>query len=137
MATRRDSFLVALPSPSPARWDWLNCRILRLFLLGCYAKHTFDDETVFMSIIGYIVSLLIVGFIVGELGGSWCRARIRSALGGRWASVSSAPSWEVVLGGLLGIGIFAIIFEVAISAGLVYLASGRSRRLSAGGQHQR
>jgi hypothetical protein len=42
-----------------------------------------------------------------------------------------------LLGAILGVGAFAIVFELAISAGLVYLTTGdrtggRYRRLSSG-----
>jgi uncharacterized membrane protein YeaQ/YmgE (transglycosylase-associated protein family) len=109
-------------------------RILRPLLPGSYAIHRFDDETVFMGIIGYILSLLIVGFAIGGLGrlivpgpnpiGVWRTLGV--GLVGAFAGG--------LVGGLLGIGIFAIVFEVAISAGLIYLVSGRSRRLTLGGR---
>jgi hypothetical protein len=38
-----------------------------------------------------------------------------------------------LLGGILGIGLFTIIFEVAVAAGLVYLMSRRPQHLSPGG----
>jgi uncharacterized membrane protein YeaQ/YmgE (transglycosylase-associated protein family) len=103
-------------------------------LARSYANYNFEDETDFMGIFGYIVSLLIVGFIIGGLGrlivpgpnpiGAWRTLGV----GLVGAFVGS------LVGGLLGIGIFTIIFEVAVSAGLVYLVSGRSRRLTMGGR---
>lgn len=87
-----------------------------------------------MGIIGYIISLLIVGFVIGGLGrlvipgpnpiGAWRTLGI-GLIG---AFVGS------LIGGLLGIGIFTIVFEVAISAGMVYLLTGRTR-LTQGGRH--
>ena len=62
------------------------------------------------------------------------RVRIRSAPSGPSGSDSWAPSWAVSIGGLLGIGLFTIVFEVAVAAGLVYLVSGRSHRLPSGGR---
>lgn len=87
-----------------------------------------------MGTVGYIVSLVILGFAVGGLGrlvvpgpnpiGLW------RTLGLGLIGVFTGS----LIGGLLGIGIFTIIFEVVISAGLVYLVSGRSRRLTMGGR---
>ena len=83
-----------------------------------------------MGIIGYLISLLIVGFVVGGLGrlivpgpnpiGAWRTLGV-GLIG---AFVGS------LIGGLLGIGLFTVVFEVAVAAGLVYLVSGRSRRLT-------
>ena len=39
-----------------------------------------------------------------------------------------------LLGGLLGLGTFSILFELAISAGLVYYISGRQRSLNPSGR---
>jgi hypothetical protein len=84
---------VGLTPTSRRAGTGIRSRILRPLLPGSYANHTFDDETVFMGIIGYIVSLLIVGFAIGGLGRLIVPVRIRSVPGGPWASVSSAPSW--------------------------------------------
>jgi hypothetical protein len=107
-------------------------RILRPLLPRSYPKHTFDHKTVFMSIIGYLVSLVIVGFVVGGLGRLVVPGP--NPIGaGRTLGVGLIGAFVGgLVGGLLGIGVFAIIFEVAISAGLVYLVSGRSRRLTSG-----
>ena len=87
-----------------------------------------------MSIIGYIISLLIVGAIIGGLGrlvipGPNPIGALRTlGFGLMGAFVGS------LIGGLLGIGLFTIVFEVAVAAGLVYLVSGRSHRLPSGGR---
>lgn len=88
-----------------------------------------------MGIIGYILSLVIVGFVVGALGrlvvpgpnpiGAWRTLGV-GLIG---AFVGS------LVGGLLGLGLFTVALEVAVSAGLVYMTSGRSRRLTPGGRH--
>ncbi len=88
-----------------------------------------------MGIIGYIVSLLIVGFVIGGLGrlvvpgpnpiGAWRTLGI--GLMGAFAGS--------LIGGLLGLGLLTVVLEVGAAAGLVYLVSGRSRRLTSGGQH--
>jgi uncharacterized membrane protein YeaQ/YmgE (transglycosylase-associated protein family) len=92
----------------------------------------FDQQTVPMSIIGYIVSLLIVGIVIGGLGrlivpGPNPIGALRTlGVGLVGAFVGS------LIGGLFGLGLFTLVFEVAVSAGLVYLVSGRSQRLSSG-----
>jgi uncharacterized membrane protein YeaQ/YmgE (transglycosylase-associated protein family) len=94
----------------------------------------FGEHTVFMGIIGYIISLLIVGFVIGGLGRlvvpgpNPIGAGKTLGLGLIGAFVGS------LIGGLLGLGFFTIVFEVAIAAGLVYLVSGRSPRLTSGGR---
>jgi uncharacterized membrane protein YeaQ/YmgE (transglycosylase-associated protein family) len=88
-----------------------------------------------MGLIGYIVSLLVVGFVIGGLG----RLVIPGPNPiGAWRTLGVGLAGAFVgslIGGLFGIGLFTVIFEVAIAAGLVYLVSGRSSRLSAGGRH--
>jgi uncharacterized membrane protein YeaQ/YmgE (transglycosylase-associated protein family) len=92
----------------------------------------FDQQSVTMSIIGYIVSLLIVGAVIGGLGrlvipGPNPIGALRTlGVGLVGALVGS------LIGGLFGLGLFTLVFEVAVSAGLVYLVSGRSQRLSSG-----
>jgi len=94
----------------------------------------FGEHTVCMGIIGYIISLVIVGFVIGGLGRlvvpgpNPIGAGKTLGLGLIGALVGS------LIGGLLGLGVFSILFEVAISAGLVYLVSGRSPRLTTGGR---
>ncbi|HEX3840324.1 MAG TPA: hypothetical protein VHU85_06005 [Acidimicrobiales bacterium] len=85
-----------------------------------------------MGIIGYIVSLLIVGFVIGGLGRLIVPGP--NPIGaGRTLSVGLIGAFVgSLIGGLLGIGFFTIIFELAISAGLVYLVSGRRRQLTSG-----
>jgi uncharacterized membrane protein YeaQ/YmgE (transglycosylase-associated protein family) len=87
-----------------------------------------------MGIIGYIVSLLIVGFVIGGLGRLIVPGP--NPIGaGRTLGVGLIGAFVGgLIGGLLGLGFFAIIFEVAISAGLVYMVSGRSGRLTSGGR---
>ena len=85
-----------------------------------------------MGIIGYIISLVIVGFVIGGLG----RLVIPgpNPIGaGKTLGVGLIGAFAgSLLGGLLGLGIFSILVEVAVAAGLVYLVSGRSRRLTSG-----
>ena len=108
-------------------------RTLRSLLPGSYAFLIFDGHTGSMGIFGSIICLLIVGFVIGGLGrlivpgpnpiGAWRTLGV-GLIG---AFVGS------LVGGLLDIGLFTIVLEVAVSAGLVYMVSGRSRRLTSGG----
>jgi uncharacterized membrane protein YeaQ/YmgE (transglycosylase-associated protein family) len=88
-----------------------------------------------MGIIGYIVSLLVVGFVIGGLG----RLVIPGPNPiGAWRTLGVGLIGAFVgslIGGVLGIGLFTVVFEVAIAAGLVYLVSGRPQRLTSGGRH--
>jgi uncharacterized membrane protein YeaQ/YmgE (transglycosylase-associated protein family) len=83
-------------------------------------------------VVGYLLSFLIMSLIVGGLARLIVRGPNRIGL---WKTLGVGVIGVVVgglLGGLLGIGVFSLIFEVAISGGLVYLASGRRPRLTAG-----
>jgi uncharacterized membrane protein YeaQ/YmgE (transglycosylase-associated protein family) len=87
-----------------------------------------------VNIIGYIISLLVVGFLLGGLGRLIVPGPNRIGL---WATLGVGLVGALaggLLGGLLGLGVFSLVFEILISAGLVYLVSGRSGRLSLGGR---
>lgn len=87
-----------------------------------------------MNIIVSIMSLLVLGFVVGGLGRLLVPGPNRIGL---WATFGVGLAGALaggLLGGLLGLGVFSLVFEVIISAGLVYLVSGRSGRLTLGGR---
>ncbi len=85
-----------------------------------------------MNIIGYLISLVIVGLVIGGLG----RLLVPGPNPiGLWATLGVGLVGALVggvLGGLLGLGLFSLVFEIGISAALVYRLSGRNRRLSSG-----
>jgi uncharacterized membrane protein YeaQ/YmgE (transglycosylase-associated protein family) len=85
-----------------------------------------------MGIIGTIISLVIVGFIIGGLG----RLIVPGPNPiGAWRTLGVGLTGALVgglLGGLLGLGVASILLELAVSAGLVYLVSGGRRRLASG-----
>ena len=81
-----------------------------------------------MGIVGYLISLVIVGFCIGGLGrlivpGPNPIGFLATVGVGLAGSILGA-----IVGGLLGLGVVSIVFELAIAAGLVYVVSGRSGR---------
>ncbi len=85
-----------------------------------------------MGIIGYILSLLIVGFVVGGLGRLVVPGPNPMGLGKTLGVGLVGAFAGSLVGGLLGLGLFTIVLEVAAAAGVVYLVSGGSRRLTSG-----
>jgi uncharacterized membrane protein YeaQ/YmgE (transglycosylase-associated protein family) len=92
-----------------------------------------------VGFLSYFVSLVIVGLVIGGLGrlvipgpnpiGLWMTFGV-----GLVGAVLGA-----IIGGLIGLGAVSIVFEVAISAGLVYMVSGRgsNRRMISSGRRRR
>jgi uncharacterized membrane protein YeaQ/YmgE (transglycosylase-associated protein family) len=92
-----------------------------------------------VNIIGYLISLVVVGLVIGGLGRLIVPGPNRIGL---WATLAVGLGGAFLgglIGGLIGLGAISIVFEVAISAGLVYLVSGhqRDRALSSGTRHWR
>jgi uncharacterized membrane protein YeaQ/YmgE (transglycosylase-associated protein family) len=85
-----------------------------------------------VSIIGYVISLIIVGFIIGGLGRLIIPGPNPIGLGATLGVGLAGALLGGLLGGLLGLGGVSIVLELAISAGLVYLVSGRRRSLYSG-----
>ena len=85
-----------------------------------------------MGIIGYFFSLVIVGFVIGGLG----RLVVPGPNPiGLWATLGFGLVGALVggvIGAILGLGVFSLVLEVAVSAGLVYFTSGHARRLTSG-----
>ncbi|MDA8077077.1 MAG: hypothetical protein M0Z40_18020 [Actinomycetota bacterium] len=81
-----------------------------------------------MGIIGSIISLAIVGLIIGGLGRLIVPGRNRIGLLSTLGVGVTGAVVGALIGGLLGLGLFSIVFELAISAGLVYLVTGRGGR---------
>ncbi len=81
-----------------------------------------------MGIISYFISLAIVGLVIGGFGRLIVpgpnRIGLMTTLGvGLIGAIAGA-----IVGGLLGLGFFSIVLELAISASLVYLVSHRGSR---------
>ncbi len=87
-----------------------------------------------MSIIGYLISLVIVGLVIGGLGRLIVPGPNRIGLAATLGCGLAGALAGGLLGGLLGLGAISIVFELAISAGLVYVVSGRHRSLYSGGR---
>ena len=87
-----------------------------------------------MSLIGYIISLVVLAFFIGGLGRLVVPGPNRIGL---WATFGVGLIGALgggLLGGLLGLGIFSLVLEILISGGLVYLARRSSGRLTLGGR---
>lgn len=87
-----------------------------------------------MGFISYVVSLAVVGLIIGGLGRLIVPGPNRIGLLGTLGVGVTGAVVGALIGGLLGLGLFSIVLELAISAGLVYVVSGhgaRNRRLVA------
>lgn len=87
-----------------------------------------------MSIIGYLISLVIVGLVIGGLGRLIVPGRNRIGLAATFGVGLVGALVGGLLGRLLGLGALSIVFELAISAALVYVVSGRNRSLYSGGR---
>ena len=81
-----------------------------------------------MGIISYIISLAVVGLIIGGLGRLIVPGPNRIGLLPTLGIGLTGAIVGALVGGLLGLGLFSIVLELAISAGLVYLVSGRGAR---------
>jgi uncharacterized membrane protein YeaQ/YmgE (transglycosylase-associated protein family) len=85
-----------------------------------------------MGIIGYLISLIIVGVIIGGLGRLIVPGPNPIGLPATVAIGVAGAFFGGLVGGLIGLGVVSIVLEVAVSAGLVYLVSGRAHRLTSG-----
>ena len=85
-----------------------------------------------MGIIGYLISLVIVGVVIGGLGRLIVPGPNPIGLPATVAIGLTGSLVGGLVGGLIGLGIGSIVLEVAVAAGLVYLVSGRRRSLTAG-----
>jgi uncharacterized membrane protein YeaQ/YmgE (transglycosylase-associated protein family) len=87
-----------------------------------------------MNVLGYLLSLLIVGLVIGALG----RLIVPGPNPiGLWATLGVGLAGAIlggVIGAFIGLGAISIVIEIAISAGLVYVVSGRrsGRAISSG-----
>ena len=81
-----------------------------------------------MGVFFYLINLGVVGLFVGALGRLIVPGRNRIGLGATFLIGLSGAILGALIGGLIGLGFISIVFEVAISAGLVYLVSSRWHR---------
>lgn len=78
-----------------------------------------------MGFVGYLISLLVVGLVIGGLGRLVVPGPNRIGLLATEGIGLAGAILGAVVGGVFGLGVLSIIFEVGIAAGLVYLISGR------------
>lgn len=81
-----------------------------------------------MGVIGYIVSLAIVGLVIGALGRLVVPGPNPIGLGMTVAVGVVGSVVGALIGGLIGLGIFSILLEIGVAAGLVFFISGGRRR---------
>jgi uncharacterized membrane protein YeaQ/YmgE (transglycosylase-associated protein family) len=81
-----------------------------------------------MGIIGYIVSLVVVGLVIGALGRLVVPGPNPIGIGMTIVIGVVGAILGALIGGLIGLGALSILLEVALSGGLVYLASGNGRK---------
>jgi uncharacterized membrane protein YeaQ/YmgE (transglycosylase-associated protein family) len=81
-----------------------------------------------MGIMGYFISLLIVGLFIGGVGRLLVPGPNRIGLLATVAVGLAGAILGAMVAGLLGLGAVSVVFELAISAGLVYFACGGSSR---------
>jgi uncharacterized membrane protein YeaQ/YmgE (transglycosylase-associated protein family) len=80
-----------------------------------------------MGFLGYILSLIIVGLVIGGLGRLIVPGPNPIGLPATVGIGLVGAILGAIIGGLFGLGLLSIVPELGISAGLVY-ASGRNRR---------
>jgi uncharacterized membrane protein YeaQ/YmgE (transglycosylase-associated protein family) len=81
-----------------------------------------------MGSIGFLISLIIVGLIIGGLGRLIVPGPNPIGLLATLAIGLAGAFVGAAVGGLLGLGVITIVLELAVSAGLVYVVSGRRGR---------
>jgi uncharacterized membrane protein YeaQ/YmgE (transglycosylase-associated protein family) len=87
-----------------------------------------------MGIISYIISLAVVGLVIGGLGRLIVPGPNRIGLLATEGVGVAGAILGAIVGGLLGLGAISIVLEVAVSAGIVYVVShhrnGRAKELA-------
>jgi uncharacterized membrane protein YeaQ/YmgE (transglycosylase-associated protein family) len=81
-----------------------------------------------MGFLSYLISLVIVGFFIGAVGRLIVPGPNRISLPATLGVGLAGSILGAIVGGILGLGVISIVFELAISAGLVYVVTGRTGR---------
>jgi uncharacterized membrane protein YeaQ/YmgE (transglycosylase-associated protein family) len=81
-----------------------------------------------VGIITYIISLVIVGLVIGGLGRLIVPGPNRIGFVATLGVGLAGAILGAIVGGLLGLGLISIVFELAIATGLVYVVSARGGR---------
>ncbi len=79
-----------------------------------------------MGFIGYLLSLVIVGLVIGALGRLIVPGSNPIGLPMTLGVGLAGSILGAIIGDILGLGLLSIVFELAIAAGLVYFVSART-----------
>jgi uncharacterized membrane protein YeaQ/YmgE (transglycosylase-associated protein family) len=82
-----------------------------------------------MGLIGYILSLIVVGLVIGGVGRLIVPGPNPIGLVATVGIGLAGAILGAIVGGLFGLGVLTILPELGISAALVY-ATGRNRQLT-------
>ena len=80
-----------------------------------------------MGFIGYLISLVIVGLVIGALGRLVVPGQNPIGLPMTIGVGLAGSILGAIIGGVLGLGVVSIVFELAIAAGLVYFVTWKKR----------
>jgi len=81
-----------------------------------------------VGIIGYLISLIIVGLVIGGLGRLIVPGPNPIGLVGTIGIGLAGSIVGAIIGSIIGLGALSIVPELAVSAGLVYTIGKSNRR---------
>jgi uncharacterized membrane protein YeaQ/YmgE (transglycosylase-associated protein family) len=83
-----------------------------------------------VGFIDYLVSLVVVGLVIGGVGRLIVLGPNRIGLVATVAIGLAGSMLGAIIGGILGLGAISIVFELALAAGLVFVVGGRTKQLA-------
>jgi uncharacterized membrane protein YeaQ/YmgE (transglycosylase-associated protein family) len=83
-----------------------------------------------VGFIDYMVSLIVVGLVIGGLGRLIVPGSNRIGLFATVVIGLVGSTLGAIIGGILGLGAISIVFELALAAGLVFVVGGRTKQLA-------
>jgi uncharacterized membrane protein YeaQ/YmgE (transglycosylase-associated protein family) len=83
-----------------------------------------------VGFIGYLISLVVVGLVIGGIGRLIVPGPNRIGLATTVVIGLTGSVLGAIIGGILGLGAISIVFELALAAGLVYVVGGRAKQLN-------
>jgi uncharacterized membrane protein YeaQ/YmgE (transglycosylase-associated protein family) len=81
-----------------------------------------------VGFIGYLISLIIVGLVIGGLGRLIVPGPNPISIAGTIGIGLAGSIVGAIIGGIIGLGAVSIVLELAIAAGLVYTIGKSNRR---------